>query len=306
MSNWTKSDIPDQTGKVCIVTGANAGLGYEIALGLAEKGATVVMACRSLDRGQRAAAEIGKSAPSAKPELMALDLASLDSIKAFTQTFKENHDRLDVLVNNGGLIGCEKSRTADGFEAQFGVNHLGHFALTGLLLDSLLNTPDSRVVTVGSRMHADAEIAWDDLMSEQSYDRWEAYKQSKLANLMFDFELARRLETSKKSTRAIGVHPGLAKTNWADNNLDGAMKLIAKLMSAFSYQSAEMAALPPLFAATAPEAKNGGYYGPQHDTKGYPVEVRAADRAYAETNAQKLWALSEKLTGVTFEALNRQ
>lgn len=305
MPNWTKENIPDQTGKVCIVTGANAGLGYEITLDLAEKGATVIMACRNLERGQRAIAKIRKTAPSAKLELMELDLASLDSIKAFAKMFNESHDRLDVLVNNGGLVGFDKSLTADGFESQFGVNHLGHFALTGLLLDSLLITPSSRVVTVGSRMHADAEIAWDDLMSEQSYDRWFAYKQSKLANLMFNFELARRLDASENSTLAIGVHPGLANTSWADNNLNGVMKVIGKLMSAFSYQTAKMGALPPLYAATAPEAKNGGYYGPENDTKGYPVEVRAADHAYDEADAKILWTLSEELTGVTFDALSR-
>lgn len=303
MPNWTKENIPDQTGKVCIVTGANTGIGYEIARALADKGATVVMACRSLERGQRAMTEIRKTAPSAKLELMELDLGSLDSIRAFVKIFEENHAQLDVLVNNGGLVGFDQSLTADGFEAQFGVNYLGHYALTGLLLDSLLNTPDSRIVTVGSRVHADAAIAWDDLMSEKSYDRWKAYGQSKLANLMFSFELARRLDASGKSTRSIGVHPGLANSSWADNNMRGVMKVIGKLLSTLTYQSSEMAALAPLFAATAPEAKNGGYYGPENDTKGYPVEVRAADHAYDETSAQKLWALSEELTGVTFEAL---
>lgn len=305
MSNWTKGNIPDQTGKVCIVTGANTGIGYETTLGLAEKGATVVMACRSLERGQSAMTEIRKTAPSAKLELIELDLASLDSIRLFAKRFKENHDQLDVLVNNGGLVGFDKSVTEDGFEAQFGINHLGHFALTGLLLEVLLNTPESRIVTVGSRMHADAKINWDDLMSENTYDRWEAYKQSKLANLMFSFELARRLDASGKSTRAIGVHPGLANSSWADNNLNGVMKVIGKLLSALTYQSSKMAALAPLFAATAPEAKNGGYYGPENDTKGYPVEVSAADHAYDETDAKRIWALSEELTGITFEALTR-
>jgi NAD(P)-dependent dehydrogenase (short-subunit alcohol dehydrogenase family) len=262
------------------------------------------MACRSLDRGQRAMTKIKKTAPSAELELMELDLASLNSIRSFASNFKETHDRLDVLVNNGGLVGPKKSLTADGFESQFGVNYLGHFALTGLLLEVLLDTPNSRVVSVGSRMQADASIAWDDLMGEDSYDRWQAYGQSKLANLMFSFELARRLDAWEKSNRSIGVHPGLANTSWADNNMSGVMKVIGKLMSFLTYQSTEMGALPLLFAATAPEAKNGGYYGPENDTKGYPVEIRAADHTYDETNAKRLWALSEELTGVTFATLD--
>ncbi|HKJ28500.1 MAG TPA: hypothetical protein VJ965_12730, partial [Anaerolineales bacterium] len=179
-----------------------------------------------------------------------------------------------------------------------------HFALTGLLLDPLLNTPSSRIVTVSSRMHADAEIVWDDLMSEQSYDRFASYSQSKLANLLFALELSRRLAAAGSSTKAIAVHPGLAKTGWADNNLTGITKFLGKLMSALSYQSAEMGSLPLLYAAVDENIRSGGYYGPENDTKGFPTEVQPAKTALDEEQAKKLWDLSEKLTGVEFSALS--
>lgn len=304
MTNWTKNNIPDLNGKVFIITGANSGLGYESSLALAEKGATVIMACRNLERAQRSLDAIKQAVPSAKLELMKLDLASLKSIRDFAETFKSKYHRLDVLINNGGPIIAVHNVTEDGFESHFGINHLGHFALTGLLLDVLLNTQFSRIVTVSSRMHMDGKIEWDDLMSERSYNRMAAYRQSKLANILFALELNRRLEAKGRSTMSVAVHPGLARTSWADNNLSGFMKIIGKIMSIASYQSASMAALPLLYAGTDPGVKSGGYYGPEHDTKGYPVEVRASDSAYNETNGQRLWELSEKLTGVKYEALN--
>lgn len=304
MTNWTKDNIQNLDGKVFVITGANSGMGYESSLALAEKGATVVMACRNLERAGRASQAVKIVVPSAKLELMELDLASLKSIQAFAKTFKSKFDKLDVLINNGGPIIAVRSVTEDGFESHFGINHLGHFALTGLLLDVLLNTPSSRIVTVGSRMHLDGKMEWDDLMGERSYDRMAAYRQSKLANMLFAFELNRRLEVKGTSTMAVAVHPGLAKTNWADNNLSGFMKIMGKVMSIMSYQSAAMGALPLLYAGTDPNLKSGGYYGPKNDTKGYPVEVRASDSAYNETDGKRLWELSEKLTGVKYEALN--
>ncbi len=304
MTNWTKNNISDLSGKVFIVTGANSGIGYETCLALAEKGATVIMACRNLERAQRSLDAIKQAVPSAKLELMKLDLASLKSIRDFAEAFKSKYDKLDVLINNGGPIIAVRNVTEDGFESHFGINHLGHFALTGLLLDVLLKTPTSRIVTVGSRMHTTGKIAWDDLMSEHSYDRMSAYRQSKLANMLFAFELNRRLEGKGTSTKSMAVHPGLARTSWVDNNLDGFMKFLGKLMSLTSYQSASIAALPLLYAGTDPNVKSGGYYGPEHDTKGYPVEVQAGNSAYNETDAKRLWELSEKLTGVKYEALN--
>jgi len=305
MSNWMKENMPDQSGKVFIVTGGNSGVGYETCLGLAEKGASVVLASRDAARGEAASDRIRQQVPDASLDAMALDLASLDSIKAFAKAYTATHKQLHGLINNAGTVGCDKGLTADGFERQFGTNHLGHFALTGLLLTTLLATEGSRVVTVGSRMHADAEMNWDDLMSEQSYDRWEAYKQSKLASMLFAFELARKLAAASSSTLSIAAHPGLAKTNWADNNLSGPMKFIGNLMANLTYQSAAMGALSVLYAATAVEAQSGKYYGPENDTKGYPVETQAGEAAQSETDAKKLWAVSEELTGVHYAQLDQ-
>lgn len=303
MTNWTKNNIPNLSGKVFIVTGANSGLGYESSLALAEKGARVIMACRNLERAQRSLEGIKHAVPDAKLELLELNLASLDSIRAFATSFKSKYDTLSVLINNGGPIVAARSVTQDGFESHFGINHLGHFALTGLLLKVLLNTPSSRIVTVGSRMHVDGKIDWDDLTSERSYDQMAAYRQSKLANMLFAIELDRRLKAKGLSTISVAAHPGLANTGWVENNLSGFMKIMGKIMSITSYQSASMGALPLLYAAVDSKVKPGGYYGPEHDTKGYPVEVRAGDPAYNETDAKKLWELSEKLTGIKYEAL---
>jgi NAD(P)-dependent dehydrogenase (short-subunit alcohol dehydrogenase family) len=258
------------------------------------------MACRNLARSQSALETIQKAANSKLVHLMELDLSSLQSVKNFTETFRSKFNRLDGLINNAGPVGAERMETKEGFETHFGVAHLGHFALTGHLLDVLLNTPDSRIVTVGSRMHAGGEINWDDLMGEKSYDRWKAYSQSKLANTLFALALSRKLQAKGSGTKSIVVHPGLVKSNWADNNLSGLMKLIAKIMAAISYQSAEMGALPSLFAVVDPAAKNGGYYGPDNDSKGFPVETQLADAALSEPDAERLWALSEELIGIKY------
>jgi len=303
MTNWTKNNIPDLNGKVFVVTGANSGLGYESSLALAEKGATVIMACRNLEKAQRALDAIKAAVPSAKLELMELDLASLQSLHAFAQTYKRKYDRLDALIHNGGVVGPPRSVTEDGFETQFGVNYLAPFALTGLMLDVLLKTPASRVVTISSRMHTSGKIAWDDLMSERQYEQWSAYKQSKLAILLFTFELNRRLEAKGTGTRAIAAHPGQAATQWPENNLKGFQKFLMKTIAPMMSQSAAMGALPQLYAAVDLNAKPSSYYGPERDTRGYPVEVRASDAAYDEADAKRLWELSERLTGVKYEAL---
>ncbi len=300
MTEWNKDNITKLGGKVIIVTGANSGLGYESSLMLAEKGAKVVMACRNIERGQESLEAIKNLVPTADLELIKLNLASLDSIRAFANTFTDKFDRLDVLINNGGVMGAKRNLTVDGFESQFGINHLGHFALTSLLLKTMLNTPSSRVVTVSSRMHVDGKMAWEDLMSEKSYDRWAAYRQSKLANLLFAFELGRRLDVNGSETRSIAVHPGTAATNWAQNNLGGFMGFLFGKMGNMFFQSAALGALSQLYAAVDAGAKNGGYYGPEHDQKGYPVETQASDSAYDEAEAKRLWDLSEELTGVNY------
>jgi NAD(P)-dependent dehydrogenase (short-subunit alcohol dehydrogenase family) len=303
MTNWTKQNIPDLTGKVCVVSGANSGLGYESALVLAEKGATVIMACRNLEKAQRARDAIKAAVPSAKLELMKLDLASLKSIHAFAQTYKRTYDRLDVVIHNGGVVGPPRSVTEDGFETQFGVNYLAPFALTGLVLEVLLQTPASRVVTISSRMHTSGKIAWDDLMSERQYAPWSAYTQSKLAILLFTFELNRRLDAKGTGTSAIAAHPGQAATRWPENNLKGFQQLLMKTLAPMMSQSAAMGALPQLYAAVDVHAKPSSYYGPERDTRGYPVEVRASDSAYDEADAKRLWEVSEELTGVRYDAL---
>jgi len=304
MTNWTKNDIPDLKGKVFIVTGANSGTGYQCALALAEKGATVVMACRNPKRAQDALAAIQTAVPAAKVERMELDLASLKSIRGFAEAFTSRFDRLDVLLNNGGVMGPARSVTQNGFETQFGVNDLGPFALTGQLLNVLMKTPASRVVNVSSRMHTTGKMAWDDLMSEQHYDNWAAYRQSKLAILLFTFEFNRRAEANGTLTRAVGVHRGLVASRWVENNLKGFQALMMKTMSPLISQSPAMAALPLLYAAVDAQAQPGSYYGPEHDTRGYPVAGRAAEAAYSESDAKQLWEISEKLTGVQYEGFD--
>ena len=297
MDNWTKTSVPDSSGKTFIITGANSGIGYESALALAEKGALVVLACRNAERAKQACELIRQSVPNASIESIALDLGDLNSIASFASVFKKNHQRLDGLLNNGGLVGAKRWETSDGFEAQFGINHLGHFALTGQLLDVLLQTPGSRVVTMGSRMHTSGKINWDDLMSQRKYDRWAAYKQSKLANLLFTFELSRRFDEASISTISLAAHPGICKTGWADRNMEGIMKFLGRMMG----QPASIGALSPLYALTDPNVKPGGYYGPDQDKKGYPVETNAARTAYDEKAAKRLWEISERLTGVSYE-----
>lgn len=300
MTNWTKDNIPNLHGKVFIITGANSGLGFESSLALAEKDATVIMACRNLQRAQPSLEAIQAAVPSAKLDMIELNLASLNSIRSFVETFNQKYDRLDGLINNGGIMLNPRYETEDGFEAQFGINHLGHFALTGLLIKTLVNTPASRIVTISSRMHSNGKIVWDDLMGQYSYSRAEAYQQSKLANLLFAFELARRLEAKGSDCKSIAVHPGLVATNWAQNNLGGFMGFLMGKVSALFLQNAANGALSQLYAAVDPGAESGRYYGPDQDTKGYPVEVQASDAAYDEADAKRLWEISEELTGVKF------
>lgn len=306
---WTLEQIPDQSGRTYVVTGANSGIGFEAAVALAQKKAHVVLACRSPQRAAEALASLRARAPSASAELMALDLSSLASVRAFAESCGAAHPKLHGLVNNAGLMAIPYSKTADGFEMQLGTNHLGHFALTGLLLPSLLAVPGSRIVTVASTAHRFGKIHWDDLQGERGFDTWGWYGQSKLANLLFTFELARRLEAKGTSTTAIACHPGYASTALQHKGpeLEGS-KLKGAIMTAGNTllgQSPAMGALPTLRAACDPDAKNGEYYGPRglFELVGYPVKVGSTKAARDQDAQRRLWDVSAELTGVRFDAL---
>lgn len=294
MSHWTFADIPDQSGRVAIVTGANTGLGYETATALAARGARVVLAVRNLDKGQAAADLIVRAHPGADVHLQELDLGSLDSVRAAAADLRAAHDQIDLLVNNAGVMMTPKATTRDGFELQFGTNHLGHFALTGLLLDRLLTTPMSRIVTVSSGAHRMGCIRFDDLQSERRYSRAAAYGQAKLANLLFTYELQRRLEGT--DTIAVAAHPGGSSSELA-RHLPGVVQTAFEALQ----QSAEMGALPTLRAATDPNVAGGEYYGPGgfSELRGYPEVVQSNRRSHDIETARRLWAVSEELTGVS-------
>jgi NAD(P)-dependent dehydrogenase (short-subunit alcohol dehydrogenase family) len=300
MPNWTTADIPDQTGRTAIITGANIGLGYETAVALAGQGARVVLAVRNLDKGKQAATRIAEAHPGATVELQELDLTSLASIRAAAEQLRADHDRIDLLINNAGVMWTPKSTTADGFELQFGTNHLGHFALTGLLLDRLLPVPGSRVVTVSSIGHRlRAAIHFDDLQWEHSYNRVGAYGQSKLANLLFTYELQRRL-APRGTTAAVAAHPGGSRTELTRN----VPRLVAAVNAVLEplYQGADRGALPTLRAATDPGVHGGQYYGPGGigELRGYPKVVPSSDQSHDVKLQRRLWEVSEDLTGVVY------
>jgi len=294
--NWTEQDIPDQHGRIAIVTGANTGLGFETARMLAERGAVVVMAVRNVAKGEQAAARIKGDV-----RVQALDLTSLDSIRLAAADLRAAHPRVDLLINNAGVMYTPKQTTADGFEMQFGTNHLGHFALTGLLLDHLLPVPGSRVVTVSSVGHRiRAAIHFDDLQWERSYSRVAAYGQAKLANLLFTYELQRRL-ASLSTTVAVAAHPGVSNTELA-RNTPTALRVPVTWLAPLLTQKPEMGALPTLRAATDPAVLGGQYYGPggRGEVRGYPKLVDSSRDSHDQTTQRRLWTVSEELTGVGF------
>ena len=298
MTKWTTADIPDQTGRTAVITGANTGLGYETAAALAAKGAHVVLAVRNLEKGKAAADLITKRTPGASVALQELDLSSLDSIRNGADQLRAQHDRIDLLINNAGVMMTPKSTTKDGFELQFGTNHLGHFALTNLLLDRVLAAPGSRIVTVSSVGHRFARrgIRFDDLQWENSYSRVGAYGQAKLANLMFTYELQRRLRGT--DTIAVAAHPGGSNTELT-RNLPAALRGLATVLAPLM-QGPDMGALPTLRAATDPGVLGGQYFGPDGfgEQRGYP-KVVASSVASHDTDAQRrLWTVSEELTKV--------
>lgn len=301
MAKWTTTDIPDQTGRVAIITGANTGLGYETALALADHGAHVVLAVRNLDKGKEAAARISANSRHADIALQELDLTSLDSVRSAADALRSAHDRIDLLINNAGVMWTEKSTTKDGFELQFGTNHLGHFALTGLLLDRLLPVAGSRVVTVSSLGHRMvADIHFDDLQWERSYNRVAAYGQAKLANLLFTYELQRRL-APHGTTIAAAAHPGGSRTELTRNVPPLIERVITPLFGLIS-QDAATGALPTLRAATDPGVLGGQYFGPDGlgEMQGHPVVVASSAKSHDAERQRRLWAVSEELTGVVY------
>lgn len=291
---WTTADIPSQEGRTVIVTGASSGIGEVAARELAGSRAHVILAVRNPGKGERAMERIRAAYPEPRLELRELDLADLASINSFASDFRSAHDRLDLLINNAGVMIPPYSKTADGFELQIGVNHLGHFALTSLLMDMLRNTDASRVVTVSSGAHKMGRPDLDDLQWERRrYRKWQAYGDSKIANLYFTFELQRRLEQENAPTTAVAAHPGVAMTELQRHSsfLEWSSRLIS--------HDVEHAALPTLRAATDPTVRGGEYFGPDGllEMSGYPVRVQPINRAKDETFASRFWDLSAKLTG---------
>jgi NAD(P)-dependent dehydrogenase (short-subunit alcohol dehydrogenase family) len=299
---WTAADIPDQQGRVAVVTGANSGLGLIAAGALAKAGATVVLACRNTEKGEAAVESVLAESPGATVELESLDLASLDAVRAFAERFRSFHDGLDLLINNAGVMAPPRRQTADGFELQFGTNHLGHFALTGLLLGALEGRQDARVVTVSSTAHKFGRIHFDDLQAERRYFRWTAYGQSKLANVLFALELERRLRASGSKVKSLAAHPGYSATNLQSAAPPLLDRVVMAVTNKLLAQSAEMGALPELYAATRPNLEGGLFIGPDgfEEQRGHPKVVRPVKAGRDEESAARLWSVSEELTGVSF------
>lgn len=297
---WTVRSIPDLGGRTAVVTGANSGLGYVTARALARRGARVVLACRSEERGGAALERLHAEVPEARAELARLDLGDLASVRKFAEGW--GGQRLDLLINNAGLMAVPRSRTADGFETQFGVNHLGHFALTGLLLERLLATPGARVVTVSSMMHALARLDLSDLNSERRYRRWVAYCRSKTANLLFAHELHRRFGDRVPS---LAAHPGYAATELQTKGPklagDSVQERVMRLGNRVIAATPELGAAPTLYAATSPKARSDGFYGPRRFfLRGAPAESWRASWTLDDLASQALWSASERLTDVRF------
>lgn len=300
-SKWTPTNIPDQTGRTAIVTGSNTGIGYETALELARKGAHVVLACRSRAKGEEAVHRIESTNLSGTVELILLDLGSLDSIHGFSEAFNSGHERLDLLINNAGVMVPPFGTTAEGFESQIGVNYIGHFVLTGLLIDKLIATAGSRIVTLSSLAHRNGKIDFNTFTGEQLHDGADykpmtAYMQSKLADLMFAIELQYRLREAGSGTISLAAHPGFTATD-----LQRHSGLWDRLVGLYS-NSPPQGALPTLYAATALHAEPGGYYGPDgfYEARGYPAPSKVMQKARERQVARRLWSYAEEATGVRF------
>jgi NAD(P)-dependent dehydrogenase (short-subunit alcohol dehydrogenase family) len=306
VTSWTSADIPDQTGKTVLVTGANSGLGLRSAQAMARAGARVMLACRNPAKAADALTVVKDAARGADPVTVSLDLADLSSVAACAEEVGSQVAQLDVLMNNAGVMAIPHRETADGFEAQFGTNHLGHFALTGLLLPLLLQAPAPRAVTTSSQAHRTAKMRWDDPHWHDRYGKWRAYGQSKLANLLFAFELDRRARAARTALASVAAHPGYAATHLqaVGPEMSG-NKLTARVMAFANKavaQSDARGAWPQLYAATMDDVERGTYYGPggAFEMRGHPELVQASRRARNETDAARLWTLSEQETGVTY------
>ena len=301
---WTAAEIPDQTGVVAVVTGADSGLGLVTVRELARAGASVILASRDPANGERAVSEIVAAVPSAQLQVVELDLAKLAVVRSFAELVAGRHERVDLLVNNAGVMAPPRRLTSDGFESQLGINHLGHFALTGLLLHKLLAAPAPRVVTVSSEAMRIGRINFDDLQGNRRYNSWRAYGQSKLANMMFCLELQRQATDARTQLKSLAAHPG-----WAATNLQTAgpkkryERAIASIGNRLIAQSAEMGALPTLYAATVPDIPGGRLVGPDGmmQVRGYPRVVWAPEKAVDHDARRRLWEVSEELTGVEYE-----
>ena len=294
---WDSNDIPDQKGRVAIVTGSSSGIGFETARVLANKNATVILAMRNLEKGNTAVNQITSAYQNADARVMQLDLANLESVRHFANEFKSKFDQLDLLINNGGVMVPPYSKTKDGFELQFGTNHLGHFALTGLLIDVLLKTPRSRIVNVSSSAHNMGKIDFNDLQWEKrKYKKWQAYGDSKIANIYFTRELQKRLEIKQSDIIVAACHPG-----WTATELQRHTSL-ASFLNNFLAQGIDMGALPTLYAAIAPDVKGAEFFGPDGfmGMKGYPKKVESNKLSQDNNIAEKLWTMSEDLTGITY------
>ena len=299
-TKWTAVHIPRQDARVAVVTGANSGIGFEAAKELARKGATVILACRNAGRAEAAVRRLHAALPGTSTQFRELDLGDLESVRNFATQFRESFQRLDLLIANAGVMMPPKSKTRDGFELQFGTNHLGHFALTGLLLDLLLDTNGARVVVVSSSAHRWGEVNFDDLQWERRpYRKMQSYGQSKLANLLFTYEFQRKLEKSGKTLVAAAVHPG-----WTATELQRHATLF-RLFNPLFAMNPWQGALPTLYAATARDVRGGEYYGPDGiaETSGYPKKVQSSARSRDLWVASRLWQVSEELVGVSFEGL---
>ncbi|MGW4234531.1 oxidoreductase [Streptomyces sp. NPDC004980] len=298
---WAPERMPSQIGRIAVVTGGGSGLGYAIAHALARHGAHVVLAVRDTQRGAQAAERITAGTPSASVEVQLLDLSSLASVREAARDITARHPGIDLLVNNAGVMWTPLTRTSDGFELQMGTNHLAHFALTGLLLPHMLHRTDSRVVTISSNSHRGGHINFDDLNSRNTYDRQAAYAQSKLANLLFTYELHRRLTATDSRTSALAAHPGGASTGLT-RNAPAHMRILNTVLGPLLTHSAERGALTVLRAATDPEAHGGDYFGPKGpgEMRGRPHRTTSHPRSHDTNAQQRLWSLSEQLTELTY------
>lgn len=297
MKKWNTNNIPDQTGRVLIITGATSGLGKEATRVFAEKNATVIMAVRNTAKGEEVAAEFKKAMPNAKIKVRKLDLGSLASAKSFSEGIIAGYNHLDILINNAGVMTCPFSKTEDGFEIQMGTNHLGHFALTGLLMPLLKSTKGSRIVATSSIAHRQGNIDFEDInWEERKYNTTKAYGDSKIANLYFAYELARKLKDDPNAPVVTSAHPGWTSTELQRHSL------MFRILNPLFSQNVENGVLPTLRAATDENAKAGDYFGPSgfQELKGAPIIVKSNEISYNKVNAKRLWDLSEKLTGIKF------